>query len=40
MNREVGYSIILRCTNKPLVIDLGRYLVKVLRKWFSKMKYL
>jgi len=40
MNKEVGYSIILRCTNKPNVIDLGRYLDIVLRKWFSKMKCL
>jgi len=39
MNEEVGSSTI-RCTNKPLVIDLGRYLDKVLRKWFSKMKCL
>jgi hypothetical protein len=38
MKKEVAYGMILRCTDKPLVIDLGRYLDKVLRKWFGKMK--
>jgi hypothetical protein len=32
MNKAVGYSITLRCTNKRVVKDLGRYLDKVLRK--------
>ena len=32
MNKEVGYSITLGCTNRLLVIDLSRYLGKVLRK--------
>jgi len=29
MNKEVAYREILRCTNKSIKIDLGRYLAKV-----------
>jgi hypothetical protein len=39
-DEEVPYNKVLICTNKALIIDLGRYLDKVKYEWFSKIKYL
>jgi hypothetical protein len=38
MKEEVAYKKMLICINKSLIVDVGRYLEKVMYNWLNKIK--
>ena len=38
MKEEVAYKKMLICINKSLIVDVGRYLEKVMYNWPNKIK--